>query len=384
MKTNKIALALGIAAMMATGAALAQSPTTFSVNGSNFTVYGNVDMYLNSMRSSSGSSLTAIQDGSILRTRLGLKGDKDVGEGRTIKFALEQGLNETSGAQADTTRLFDRQAWVGIATAAGEFRVGRQNTAVFYRGDYIDWSSRTMGSVINAFGVPSRYDGDLAYLSPRINGFMFEAHYALQGASVNSTTNQGVYQLALDYENGPYRVGYAGLAGKPAYGTGTSVSELVRYDNLYANYNYGKGKVYLAYVRSNNNGPTGALNNGDSPLGKVGTLITGTNAGAYTYYNIPQISADYNVTEKLRIGGLYGQIRDASGSGKNAKGWNVGAMYDVFKDTTVYLLLESLANDTNAGFRPSGSAGLSKTFTAAGDVNGKTISGVQLGFRYKF
>ena len=60
-----------------------------------------------------------------------------------------------TGAQADATRLFDRQLWAGLASPIGEFRVGRQNTAVFYKGSYIDNTTRTLGSVINAFEVPT-------------------------------------------------------------------------------------------------------------------------------------------------------------------------------------------------------------------------------------
>jgi len=43
-----------------------------------------------------------------------------------------------------------------------------------------------------------------------------------------------------------------------------------------------------------------------------------------------------------------------------------------------------LSNDPNAGFRPSGSAGLTKTFTAPADVNGQRIRGAHVGFVYKF
>jgi len=175
MRTSRIKT-LGALALTAAGAATAQTPLTYSNNGANVTLYGNVDYYLNYMTSSSGSRIIALQDGAYLRTRLGLRGDKDLGNGYTGKFALEQGLNDTSGAAADATRMFDRQLWAGLATPAGEFRVGRQNTAIFYKGGYVDYTARTLGSVVNAFGVPSRYDADLAYLSPRMAGFMFEAH----------------------------------------------------------------------------------------------------------------------------------------------------------------------------------------------------------------
>lgn len=369
------------------GIADAKSPTTFNVGAATFTLYGNADIYANYMRSSSGSTLSALEDGGIQRSRVGLKGERDVGDGYSMKFQLEQGVNLLNGVQADSSRLFDRQAWVGIKTPIGEFRAGRQNTAVFYRGGYIDFGSRTIGGVINFFGVPSRYDSDIAYISPRIGGFMFEAHYSLAGTKTNDSTNQNVYQLAVDYENGPYRVGYASVVGSPAKGSKYADKE-VRYDNVYANYNYGRGKVYLAYVRSNNNTSTGSgtglLNNGGTLLSNVGGQVAGTSADALNYYNVYQVSADYKVTPKLRVGGLYGVIDDTSGNGKNATGWAVGGFYDIFKETTVYAMVDQVNNDPKAGFRQAASAGLPTNFTTANDVNGRIINGVQLGVLYKF
>ena len=357
------------------------APLTQHLGDASFTLYGDVDLYANFMHSSSGRDIFAIQDGAILRSRLGLRGGIDFGNGFKGNFVLEQGINATSGAPADTTRLFDRQAWAGLVTPVGEFRVGRQNTEVFLRGSAIDYGERTLGAVVNAFGVPSRYDSDLVYITPRLYGVQAVGHYSLQGSAVDHPTQQRVYQVALDFENGPVRVGYARVAGTPA--PAMPVQKIVTYDNFYGDLNYGPGKVYLVYIRSNNNGPTTDLFNGSSPLGNTGALIAGTDPGAETYYNIYQASADYSVTPALRVGGLYGWIRDSSGSGKNASGGSLGGFYS-FKNVKLFLLADRLANDRNAGFRTSGSAGLTKPFTAADDVNGRTITGVQLGFVFRF
>lgn len=384
MNRRATSCALGALVLITASTALAQAPAaplTQRLGDASLTLYGDLDIYLNFMHSSSGANIFALQDGAILRSRLGVKGDLDFGDGFKGNVVLEQGINSTSGAPADPTRLFDRQAWVGLVTPGGEFRVGRQNTEVFLRGSAIDYGERTLGAVINAFGVPSRYDSDLVYISPRLIGFQAAAHYSLQGSAVDSPTTQRVYQLALDYENGPARVGYARVAGKPA--PGMQVERIVTYDNFYADYNYGPGKAYLVYIRSNNNGPAGDLFNGSSPLGNTGALIAGTDVGAETYYNIYQVSADYAVTPALRVGGLYGMIRDSSGSGKNASGGSVGSFY-VIKSVKLYLIADLLDNARNAGFRPSGSAGLTKPFTAATDVNGRTILGVHLGLVFRF
>lgn len=142
-------------------------------------MYCTIDQYFNSMRSSSGSSFTGLEDGALLRSRLGFRGTEDLGGGLAAKFVLEGGLDGRTGATADATRNFDRQSWVGLASPYGEVRIGRYNGVAFARGDYIDFTTRTLGSIINTFGVPARYDNDFSYISPRVAGLLVEVHYSL-------------------------------------------------------------------------------------------------------------------------------------------------------------------------------------------------------------
>ncbi len=369
---------LAAAALLgAAGAAGAQSSVT---------LYGSLDQYLNYMRSSSGTRIRSVNDGAVLRSRLGFRGVEDLGDGLQAKFQLEQGLSADTGAAADASRAFDRQAWVGLASPKlGELRLGRQNTAIFYRGDFIDFSSRTLGSVVNAFGVPSRYDNDIAYISPRWAGAQVELHYAL-AETTGGVRQQAVYQAALDYLAGPVRAGYAGLRGRAPEGAAQTAD--VRYDNLYLNYDYGKGKVYATFVRSNNSTSSGSgaslVNNGASILGNVGGVVAGTNADVNRRYDIWQVSADYQATPLLRVGALWGRIRDTSGSGRNADGGMLGAYYALSKRTTLLAIVETLRNDADAGFRPAGSAGLSPNFATANDVNGRRIDGVHAGIVHRF
>jgi predicted porin len=348
---------------------------------STVTLYGTLDQYVNHMRSSSGASVTALEDGAVTRSRFGFRGTEDLGGGLYAKFQLEAGFNTDDSTMADATRSFDRQSWVAIGDRWGEVRVGRQNTAIFGRGDYIDFTSRTLGSLINSFGAPARYDNDISYVSPRVYGFLFEAHYAL-AETLNSAGRQAVYQLALDYLHGPYRAGYAGLRGR-APETGRYRDD-VKYDNLYANYDHGNGKVYLVYVRSNNSTSTAAGNNAGSILGNVGGVVAGRNADVNRYYRIWQLSADYRLTPLLRVGALYGKISDEANTGHDASGGSVAAYYDLSKRTMVYGVAERLKNGPNAGFRVAGSAGLKSNFAAANDVNGRTISGIQAGILHRF
>jgi predicted porin len=374
MKT-RIAGALALSAF----AGLAQAQ-------SNITLYGDIDEYIGYIRSSSGAHITGLNDGAILRSRLGVRGSEALREGYELKYTLEMGINADTGAGADSGRLFDRQSWVGVATPAGELRIGRQNTEIFFTGGPIDYTERTtFGSVINTFGVPSRYDNDISYKSPRIKGLALTLHYALAENGGATRGNHPIYQAALDYENGPYRFGYAGLQASPNDVTAT-VHEKISYHHLYADYKYSAGTVYLAFARSNNSTANANGRNAGTILSNISApnnYFAGTDPNALRYYNLWQISADYRVTPALRVGALYGVMNDTSGGDAGARGANVGAFYSMSKRTTLYSFLSYLQNEANAGFRFSSSAGPSANL--AGDaINGRSLTGLQLGIVHRF
>ncbi|MDE2299588.1 MAG: porin [Burkholderiales bacterium] len=365
--------AFGIAVGLA-GTSLAASAQ------SSVTLYGSIDQYVNYMRSSSGATVKSLEDGALLRSRIGLRGVEDLGDGLAAKFQLEGGLSADNGTQADSSRFFDRQSWVGLSNPYGEIRLGRQNGPILVRGGYIDYTTRTLGSMINNFGVPSRFDNDFSYISPRVGGVAFEGHVSLPESPVGN--HPLVYQAALDYVSKNYVVGYMGVRGRPP--TNAAVPKDVVYDNVYANWLYGKGTVYLAFVRSNNSTSTAVSNNAGTILGNVGGYNAGTNPDLNNFYNIYQVSADYQLTELLRVGALWGKIDDKSGRDRGASGGSMGAYYALSKRTTLLALVDTLRNATNGGWRPSGSAGLKTTFTAPNDINGRTINGVQFGILHRF
>jgi predicted porin len=353
---------------------------------SNVALYGNFDEYLGYIHSSNGEHITGLNDGAILRTRLGVRGSEGLATGYEVKYTLEMGINADTGVSADTNRLFDRQAWVGVASPVGELRVGRQNTEIFFTGGAIDYTERTtFGSVINTFGVPSRYDNDISYRTPRIAGLMLSLHYALPENGGATRGNRPIYQAALDYEKGPIRLGYAGLQATPNRITAT-IRDKVSYQHLYANYKYDAGTVYLAFVRSNNSTANANGRNAATILSNISVpnnFFAGTDPNAQRYYNIWQVSADYRFTPALRVGALYGVMNDTSGGDAGARGANVGAYYTLSKRTTLYSFLSYLKNDTNAGFRFSSSAGPSANLAGAA-INGQSLSGLQLGIVHRF
>lgn len=374
---NKKIIAAAVIAACTTGAAFAQQ--------SSVTIYGDVDQYIGYIKSSSGKSVVGLDDGAFLRSRIGFKGAEDLGDGYKTTFTLENGFSGINGSQADSTRLFDRQAWVGMKTPVGEFRFGRQNTTIFFNGGAIDYTERTtMGSVINTFGVPTRFDNDVSFLSERFGGFKVEFHYAIPGAT-SASNDKPVIQQAIDYQNGPFRVGYMGFEVEPS-GVSIKYHTKVQYQNAYADYDYGQGKIYAAYVRSNNitsnaNGATAGtiLSN----VAATNNFFAGTDANINRMYNIYQLSADYRLTPTFRLGALYGVIKDTTGKNAGASGGNFGGFYDLSKRTMLYGFANYLKNQDNAGFRFSGSGSIAANLAGA-DVNGKGLTGLQFGILHRF
>jgi predicted porin len=365
---------LGVGAVLAATSLAAQAQ-------SSVTLYGVLDQYLHYMHSSSGTTVKALEDGAYLRSRFGVRGQEDLGSGMFAKFQMEGGFSTDNGTQADGTRFWDRQSWVGIGTKElGEVRIGRQNGPIQSHGGFVDYTARDLGSIINNFGVPSRYDNDFGYLSPRWSGFAFEGHVALPEAPQGNRAI--VYQLWMDWTNDVVRGGYMGIRGRPV--TNAPIHKDMIYDNIYANWMYGNGTVYLAYVHSNNSTATAVSNNAGTIVGNTGGFNAGTNADLNNFYDIWQISADYRISPQVRVGTLWGQIKDKSGRNRGGDGGSIGVYYDLSKRTMLHAMVDTMRNDANGGWRPSGSAGPKTTFTTPGDINGRTINSLEVGIVHRF
>lgn len=79
------------------------------------------------------SSLTRITPSIASQNALGIQGSEDLGGGFKTAFVLEGQFNTDSGAQGgQDSRMWGRQAYVGLTTPVGEVRVGRQYAPMFY------------------------------------------------------------------------------------------------------------------------------------------------------------------------------------------------------------------------------------------------------------
>lgn len=368
---------LAIAAMGAMGAQQASAQAA----PSSVTLYGVLDVFAGYQTATVGgksTSLSVLGSNAEMTSRWGLRGAEDLGGGYRATFNLESGFDPSSGQQQNSYRLFDRQAWVGIAAPFGELRAGRQNSAMFsYSGNLDAFGAATYGSGYNNFANwLARVDNDIAYYSPKFANTQLELHYSV-GEQPGSLAGNAVYQAAVQTQQGPVYLALAYLNAANAAHT-NRVQEIMAGGNV----DYGRGKVYLAFFRANEviSSTTGnALTN---PAGKYDAAVGPVGNVAGNYHNTYSVSADYRILPALTVGAGYATIRDDSPLGNNA--WQVSGIvnYDLSKRTRLYGVISRLKNDNTARFKMAGASITTGTFLTPDAGQGET--GVQVGIRHMF
>lgn len=175
------------------------------------TIYGVVDAGLT--REDNGTSIiNRLDSGNQSSSRLGFKGNEDLGGGLSAQFVLEQGFQLDDGtlsqksAGAPSGLMFGRQAYLGLTGAFGQVRLGRQKTVMYDALVAVDpFGIANQGGADRLFskntGV-SRSDNTIAYFTPNLSGFTGEVTYTLGEAAGNNQKSRQ-YGVSLNYSAGP-------------------------------------------------------------------------------------------------------------------------------------------------------------------------------------
>lgn len=338
MKRSMIALAaLGAVA----GAAQAQSSVT---------LYGRVDANVTYSKPgdlvNSGDARWRMDDGGDNSgwggSRWGLRGSEDLGSGLKANFLLESGFRSDTGGPGDTTRLFNRAAWVGLSSAsAGEVRLGRQDTITRSVNLVADVSGfgelKTTENIqtgvagtgfrplFQTFG--ERVDNSASYTSPSFGGFQVKA---LVGAGEGTAARyQGIMG---SYSAGPLNValGYNDYAK-----FGARTSRFNKITNLGANYNFGFLTLFAGYQNTKDAGTaTGAaltpVSIRDEKAANIGVMVP---VGAF------QILGQFT----------YAKYDLAGGGDAKAKKYGAAVRYALSKRTSLYSAITRRDGETTIG-----------------------------------
>lgn len=194
---KKIVIASLVAATFST-AALAQQVT----------VYGIMDQAVRSTSPKTGASTTSVVSGSFATSRIGVRGEEDLGNGLKASFILEGRLDGNDGTVGAGDDFFNRESSVSLSSPIGTVTVGRTDTSA---SEGID-TFAGIGNFGNfSFVSGVEYAGDrentVRYTSPTVGGAQFQlgrSHESTQGAETDSaslTWSKGSFGLAAGYDD---------------------------------------------------------------------------------------------------------------------------------------------------------------------------------------
>jgi len=356
MKKSLIALAV----IAASGAAMAQSSVT---------LYGLIDVSLQNYKAptlASGATPTTFTSTSLSQNRMasglqngsrwGMKGSEDLGGGLNAVFDLQSGYNIDTGSSAQGGLLFGRHAFVGFSGGFGTLTFGRHDTS--------------LDDAIGDF-LPSAHNGADATSGPGLTAANAAALAAYNSAAVKTTALQTAYVAALNGSSS-----FAGNVGAWV-GYNSRVDNSIKFQtNNYSGFRvsavYGLGENKTATVGATStvsiagrydNGPVGVLlayqDEGLAKSATGDTNLKNTLVGGYYDFGVAKIYADYNIakldvaTVSLKnkefavgvsapVGALtlraeYAQSKgDILAMDNKSKGFDLEALYDLSKRTTLY------------------------------------------------
>ncbi|WP_085316750.1 porin [Derxia lacustris] len=186
------------------------------------TLYGSIDTGIEHIRHAraDGGPLTRVP--SVTGTqasRVGLRGEEDLGDGNRALFVVENGFNADTGSAGQGGRIWGRQAFVALSSARwGQLGIGRQYTMINYpliTGDILGPNLYGLGS-LDSYVPAARSDNTLAYRH-RVAGFGFGATYSTGRDAVGGCAGEGAagplacrqVSALLQYDADDWGVGYA-------------------------------------------------------------------------------------------------------------------------------------------------------------------------------
>ncbi|MBN3856049.1 MULTISPECIES: porin [unclassified Paraburkholderia] len=320
---------------------------------SSVTLYGLVDAGLTYVNNSGGHSLWKASSGTVNGSRWGLRGAEDLGGGLKAIFTLESGFNIMNGTAGQSSRMFGRQAFVGLASNQyGAVTLGRQYDSVV---DYLAPLSNTgsqYGGTIAAHPFDNdnlnnsvRFNNTVKYSSVNYAGFKFGGTYSFS----NSTefANNRAYSIGASYNWGGLNVaaGYLQMnndvnnLANTVSGSGAQTGEWTfaagrqRTFGGGVNYTFGPATAGFVYTQTN---LTDAVGISAAQSGRSSTLGFGANSARFQNF---EGNVRYALTPALSLAGAYTYTRANFGGGVNPN-YNTVALqsdYALSKRTDVYL-----------------------------------------------
>ena len=347
MKKSLIALAV----LAASGAAMAQSSVT---------LFGVVDAGVGRV-SAGGTSVTGVTNSGLASSRLGFRGEADLGGGLKAGFWLEGGMsNDTGtgqgGGAAGPGFEFKRRSTISLMGGFGEVRLGRELTVGYVNSTAADvFGDVGVGASIGkshfAGVIETRKGNGISYILPsNLGGFYGQVQYVFGEQLSNAAYDKaGDYLGArLGYRNGPLDTAVGFAKGRGASSAADDADQF----NIFASYDLGVVKPFIGFNQEKNKAAV-EVKYQSYLLGLTAPVGPGT------------VRVSYNDV-------------DLKNSGNDAQKFAIGYVYDLSKRTAIY---GTYAHVKNKGAAAFGAAPGGLTFTTPA---GQNVNGYEFGVRHSF
>ncbi|WP_109482807.1 porin [Paraburkholderia sp. C35] len=330
--------ALSLALFGTAGAAHAQNSVT---------LYGLLDTGLTYSSNSGGHSNVQQASGILNGNRWGLRGAEDLGGGLKAIFTLESGFNLSNGNMGQNSRLFGRQAFVGLASNQyGSVTLGRQYDNLVDNLGPLSLNGTQYGGTLASHPYDNdnlnnsfRVSNSVKYQSVNYAGFQAGAMYGFSNEADGFSDNRA-YSLGASYT-------FAGLKVAAAYlqlnGAGSSNSSgAVSSDATFTasrqrtygagvSYAFGPANVGFVFTQTQLANATAI---GATAAGKSSAFALNGSGAHFTNF---ELNGRYAITPAWSLSGAY-TYTDASLEGADPKYHQVTLQtdYSLSKRTDVY------------------------------------------------
>jgi predicted porin len=313
------------------------------------TLYGTLDTSIEVTDPGAGW-VARMDSGAYRGSRVGLRGEEDIGGGMSVLFDLENGFSSADGTLAVVDTLFNRQAWIGLGTPWGTWRFGRQYSPIYipFKGQLDAFGAGTIASGLDNLSKITPYESNaLTWISPEVYGFSTTLMAALRDPSDADGNGLAGQIETFAWRNESLRVSFA---HQQTHGDGALRANLGG-----VSYEAGAVTGFLSFF------------NGDG--------------GTPRYHDDGvSVSARYAWSARLRASLGYTFMRDRSGGDNDADQFSAAGEYDLSRTLTLYASAGWLRNRADATFTLRGVnvTGLPPSWPGA------PVRGVQLGVLDRF
>jgi predicted porin len=359
---KKLLLAMALSAVF-TGATQAQSSVSvYGVMDGSYTQADNSSKTTAAGTTTDTKSRNTVNgDGSLSTSRLGFKGNEDLGGGMSAQFVLEYDLlnignggngTDTSLAQSTNTNartegLGARYSWIGITDKnLGALRLGRQESPMHgaFMNGLVGQGNNVAGSIYSGGSTNANVisagvrpydifvDQAITYVSPTVSGVSAQVQYSQNAYSASSTTPSSGFQQA------GASLRYTGIKNLAvAYGFQQDNAVVANTSNakrmvnaLSANYNFGPVTAFGVYsTHKNTNLVSGAVTR-DQRATEIG--LRAPVGGAVEVWTSAFTGTKTESTNSATLA--------ATTTGNaDLKGYQVGSQYNFSKRTTAYAIV---------------------------------------------